>query len=119
MAHNQTGIFIGIKAFLPIGRELNEQLAALTMVKDAHESGDYSALLAAATVDDVKTQQITRRVEDTQKVPPAEDTAETSKPALSGPAETKPAETPADDADVPEFLKQAESKKKKTEKAEF
>lgn len=64
MAHNQTGIFIAIKAFLPTGKTLDEQFAALTIVKQAHESGDYSALLAAAQIDEVKTENKTRRVED-------------------------------------------------------
>lgn len=64
MAYNQTGIEISIKAFLPIGKTLDEQLEALTLVKTSHETGDYAALLAAAGIDGVKTVQKTRRIED-------------------------------------------------------
>jgi len=64
MAHNQTGISITIRAFLPMGKGLDEQYAALTIVKDAHASGDYAALLKAALIDDIKTEQKTRRVDD-------------------------------------------------------
>ena len=64
MAKNQTGIAIVIKAFLPTGSTIDEQFTALSIVKDAHASGDYTALLKAAKVDEVKTEQKTRRVED-------------------------------------------------------
>lgn len=63
MAHNQTGIAIVIKAFLPTGKTLDEQFTALSIVKDAHANGDYSTLLLAAQIDEVKTEQKTRRVE--------------------------------------------------------
>ena len=63
MATNQQGIAIIIKAFLPMGKALEDQLAALTLVKTAHETGDYAALLAAAHDVEVKTEQKTRRVE--------------------------------------------------------
>lgn len=63
MAHNQTGIAIVIKAFLPTGKTLDETFMALSIVKRAHESGDYAPLLAAAKVEEVKTEQKTRRVE--------------------------------------------------------
>lgn len=61
---NVSGIAIVIKAFLPTGKTLDEQFAALSIVKDAHASGDYSPLLAAAQIDEVKTEQKVRRVED-------------------------------------------------------
>lgn len=60
---NVTGIAIVVKAFLPTGKTLDEQFEALSIVKDAHTSGDYSKLLAAATIDEIKTEQRTRRVE--------------------------------------------------------
>lgn len=63
MAINQTGIAIVIKAFLPTGKTLDETFAALSIVKQAHETGDYAPLLAAAKVEEVKTEQKTRRVE--------------------------------------------------------
>lgn len=63
MATNQTGIAIVIKAFLPTGKTLDETFAALSIVKQAHETGDYAPLLAAASVEEVKTEQKTRRVE--------------------------------------------------------
>lgn len=60
---NQSGIAISIVAFLPTGKTLDEQYAALTIVKSAHETGDYSALLKASLDVQVKTEQKTRRVE--------------------------------------------------------
>ena len=63
MATNQQGIAIQIKAFLPTGKTIDEQFAALNIVKTAHETGDYAALLAAAQDVEVKTEAKTRRVE--------------------------------------------------------
>ena len=87
MATNQTGIAIIIKAFLPTGKTLDETYAALTVVKTAHETGDYAPLLAAAKIDEVKTEQKTCRVEDTPAGPvpaapaPAPDQAPAAEPA--------------------------------------
>jgi hypothetical protein len=64
MASNVSGIAITIRAFLPTGKTLDEQFEALSLVKAAHASGDYSALLEAAKIDEVKTEQKVRRVED-------------------------------------------------------
>lgn len=36
MAKNQSGIAIVIKAWLPLGKSLEEQIAALQLVQDAH-----------------------------------------------------------------------------------
>lgn len=63
MATNQTGIAIVIKAWLPAGKTLDEQFEALSIVKQAHATGDYAPLLAAASVEEVKTEQKTRRIE--------------------------------------------------------
>ena len=52
---NVKGIAITIRAFLPTGKTVDEQFAALSLVKDAHASGDYSALLKAAKIDEVKS----------------------------------------------------------------
>ncbi len=64
MAVNQSGIAISIKAFLPTGKTLDEAFNALSLVKAAHESGNYTALLAAAQIDEIKTEQKTRRIEN-------------------------------------------------------
>lgn len=64
MATNQTGIAIVIKAWLPTGKTLDEQLASLTLVKQAHETGDYAPLLSAAQIETVQTDSKTRRVEE-------------------------------------------------------
>lgn len=64
MATNQTGIAIIIKAWLPVSGPIKEQIASLQMVEAAHETGDYAELLKAASVEDIKTEQKTRRVED-------------------------------------------------------
>lgn len=59
---NQTGVAIVIKAFLPTGKSLDEQFNTLSLVKAAHESGDYTEVLKAAQIDEVKAEQKTRRV---------------------------------------------------------
>lgn len=116
MATNQTGIVIVIKAFLPTGKTIDEQLDNLNLVKAAHESGDYSAVLKAAHIDEVKAEQKTRRVED-QPQP------EQKQPATEGeqqqPERTEGEAGPSvatendenDDKDVPEFLKKGKNKK--------
>lgn len=64
MAHNQPGIAITIKAWLPSGKDLDAAHKALSIVKEAHETGNYATLLAAAQVEDVKTTMTQRRVEE-------------------------------------------------------
>ncbi|MDX8492931.1 hypothetical protein RFN29_15235 [Mesorhizobium sp. VK22B] len=114
---NQTGIAIVIKAFLPTGKSLDEQFAALSIVKTAHETSDYSALLKAASIEEVKTEQKTRRIEDQPQAPASganvhgigPDTGSEPNPDYKPEPEpeTKPEvkPEPADDADVPAFLK--------------
>jgi hypothetical protein len=63
MATNQNFIAITIKAALPTGKTLDEQFAALSIVKTAHETGDYAPLLAAAQDVQIRTEAKTRRVE--------------------------------------------------------
>lgn len=53
---------IKIKAYLPVGKSLEEAHAALTLAKTAQESGDYRELLNVATVLDVSVEQRTRRI---------------------------------------------------------
>ena len=65
MAKREKGIAIYIKGFLPHGDSVDEQLDALTLVKRAHESGDYSAVLAKSKIDEVKTTPTTRVADDT------------------------------------------------------
>lgn len=73
MARNQSGLSISIKAFLVLKpNDLNQNLSALTLAKEAHETGDYTALLAAASVDEVKVEQKSRRVDDEPVAPVAE-----------------------------------------------
>ena len=72
MAKNETGIAITIKAWLPTGKGLDEQFAALSLVKQAHSTGDYAPLLAAAKIEAVGTDSKTRRVEDSPPAAPAE-----------------------------------------------
>jgi len=64
MATNQTGISITIKAWLPVTGSISEQIAKLQMVEAAHTTGDYAELLKASSVEDIKTEQKTRRIED-------------------------------------------------------
>ena len=110
MAKNQTGIAIVIKAFLPTGATIDEQFAALSIVKDAHASGDYTALLKAAKVDEVKTEQKTRRVED-DPVTTAENTPEIpdAEQAKEEAPSTNTTETDLA-GEVPSFLKKGKGK---------
>jgi len=73
MAINQTGIAIVIKAFLPTGKTIDETYEALSLVKTAHETGDYSKVLAAASIDEIKAEQKTRRIEVEAEDQAAED----------------------------------------------
>ena len=77
MATNQSGIAISLKAFLPLGKTVEEQIAALTTVKTAHETGDYAFLLAAVHDIEVKTEQKTRRIEVAPAAPSTEPPAAT------------------------------------------
>lgn len=112
MAKNQTGIAIVIKAFLPTGSTIDEQFEALSIVKNAHASGDYTALLKAAKVEEVKTEQKTRRVDDEPQTAgeqqPGEQTGETAGEETS--QETPANEPEPDDGGVPEFLKKGKGK---------
>lgn len=109
---NQTGIAIVIKAFLPTGKSLDEQFAALSAVKTAHETGDYSELLKAATIEEVKTEQKTRRIGAPQTDGGTLDLSDTDLSSFDG-AQTEedvsdqPEHGTEDvaDADVPAFLK--------------
>lgn len=68
MAKNTSVIDITIKAFLPTGKTIDDQVKALTAVKEAHESGDYTELLKMATIENVKAKQVTRRIDDDESV---------------------------------------------------
>lgn len=107
---NQPGIAIVIKAFLPTGKTLAEQHAALSLVMKAHETGNYAPLLAAATVDEVKTENKTRRVEDTPAKTieglPAKNAASELEDDASGLKEAfDNVEPKGDTDDLPKFLK--------------
>lgn len=111
---NVNGIAIVIKAFMPTGKTLDEQFAALSAVEAAHETGDYASLLANAKIEEVKTEQKTRRVEaraagEQPKTGDEQTDIEdfTNKTTTDGPTPT-PA---ADDADVPAFLKEGKKGK--------
>ncbi len=58
---------IKIKAHLPVGKSLEEAHAALTLAKEAQETGDYATLLAAASILDVSVEQRTRRILNTEE----------------------------------------------------
>lgn len=95
---NQAGIQITIKAWLPTGKTIDEQFEALSIVKNAHASGDYAALLTASKIEAVQTEQKTRRMDDE----PA--TAQATSGNQQGDADTsEPAEddAPADPSDEP------------------
>lgn len=125
MAVNQTGIAITIKAWLPTGKTFDEQFEALSLVKDAHATGDYSKVLAASKIDEVKAEQKVRRIEVETEItagsgdmyadigaekpepePEPELTAAEPEPEALATAPNEP-----DDADVPEFLKKTKKTK--------
>lgn len=58
---------IKIKAIFPVGKSIEEAHEALTLAKEAQESGDYSNLLASSTVLDVTVEQRTRRISNTEE----------------------------------------------------
>lgn len=105
MATHVSGIAITIKAFLPTGKTLDEQFTALSLVKEAHASGDYSAVLKAANIDEVKAEQKTRRVEEK---PPAQPQQEDDKGEDDGgipSSDIAGLDGAGDDDPRPDFLK--------------
>lgn len=127
MAIHQTGIAIVIKGFLPMGSSIDEQFQALSIVKAAHESGDYSKLLKVAHDVEVKTENKTRRVEkpyelklvgdeelanalNADEADQRSELMQAFDPANELADEVAPAAEPGDEA-VPEFLKAGKGKK--------
>lgn len=109
MAKNVTGIAITIKAFLPTGKSVDEQFAALSVVKEAHETGDYSKVLTSAMIDEVKSEQKTRRIAD-DPAPTAPEPEPAAEPEKVERAPVLPDPAPKDE-DVPEFLKKGSKTK--------
>jgi hypothetical protein len=61
MANNVNVLEIKIKAYLPVGKTIEEAHDALTLARYAQENNDYSELLATATILEVTVDQKTRR----------------------------------------------------------
>lgn len=87
---NQSGIAIKIEMFLPTGATIEEAYTALSMVRDATETGDYTSVLAAAKMDSIVIKQVNRRTEVVEPTPVAELLPEGT-----------PGEHAADNADAP------------------
>lgn len=94
MAKTKQIIDLGIKAHIPIAGGIDEQAEVLNMLKDAHKTGDYSAVLARATIDGVKAETKRRRFDAAEPAAKPEPQAET---------QTEP--SGEDDVEIPEFLK--------------
>lgn len=102
MATNQTGIAIVIRAFLPTGKTVEEHHAALTMMMKAHETKDYSEVLKASDISDVKAEPKTRRIETDE---PASDEPAAAPTDDSGLTDAFNAVEPAGPIDEPEPAK--------------
>ena len=63
MAHVNV-LEIKIKAHLQVGKTIEEAHDALTLAREAMETGSYSTLLASATILDVTVDQKTRRIQN-------------------------------------------------------
>jgi len=61
---NQNVLEIKIKAHLVVGKSLDEAHEALSIAKNAQETGDYTDLLRHAKVLEVTVDQRTRRIAD-------------------------------------------------------
>lgn len=114
MAINQQGIAITIKAWLPTGKTLDEQLASLTLVKQAHASGDYAPLLGAAQIEAVQTDSKTRRVGEAS-VP--EPTIENPTPAATDDAMAERPSLTEEDGTVTEPAAEPEEPKRRSRAA--
>lgn len=75
MAKHVTGIAITIKAFISTGKTLDTQFAAMSAIREAHATGDYSTVLKIAKIDEVKSEQKTRRMEIEEAATDAPQTA--------------------------------------------
>lgn len=75
---NVRGIVISVKAFLPLTGSLDQQIEALTAVKEANASGNYLDLFKSAgiVIDEVKAEEKTRRVAATEAAPATEGNAD-------------------------------------------
>jgi len=115
---NQTGIAIVVKAFLPTGKTLDEQFNALSIVKTAHETGDYAPLLAAASVEEVRAEQKTRRIDDPVEPSPEPQTEPEPQPETAD-ADAEPEQAAFDtgDGDGDGDQEPAEQKKRSGQKA--
>ncbi|MDX0262444.1 hypothetical protein GOC60_14775 [Sinorhizobium meliloti] len=103
---NQNGIFIVLKAWLPVTGSISEQIAKLQMVEKAHASGDYAELLGAAKVEEIKTEQKTRRIEDEPAAPTETEDASGLKQEFDNVPPVGDIDAdPVDPAAVPKFLK--------------
>ncbi|WP_026793170.1 hypothetical protein [Pleomorphomonas oryzae] len=131
MAKHVQIIALAIKGYIIVDRDMGKQLEALTALRDAHTSGDYSKVIAMATIDAVKAEQKSRRFDDAPAIEPGEnshgsqtedaDALEMHDPSKGEPGYPEPSEEiiydaanasdgpqdagPNDDEDVPAFLK--------------
>lgn len=115
---NQTGISINIKAFIETGRSVEAQFHALSTLKLAHETGDYSEALKLAIIDEVKSEIKTRRDPNKPSVTPADErqldietytTTTPSQAQTSLPADDVPPGEEFTDDDVPAFLRRGDA----------
>ena len=64
MATNTNVLEIKIKAQLPVGKNLADAFAAMSLAVEAQKTGNYADLLAAATILEVSVDQRNRRITD-------------------------------------------------------
>lgn len=114
---NQTGIAIVVKAFLPTGKTMDEQFNALSIVKTAHETGDYAPLLAAASVEEVKAEQKTRRIDDPVEPSPEPQAEQQTEPETTAAADAEPEQAAFDTGNGGGDREPAEQKKRSGQKA--
>jgi hypothetical protein len=82
---NKTGIAITIKAFIETGKDMASQFKAMSAVMSAKDSGDYNELFKLVTVEEMKSEQVTRRAATVAA------TTTATAPATTAPADTSAA----------------------------
>lgn len=108
----KNGVIITLKAFFPIGGSVDEQLAALSKIKKAHEEGAYVALLLDAIIEKVAVSEPTRkRFADDDGQADIED-AVASAPQADDPDTSS--EPPSEGEDEPPAFVRDESRRRKS-----
>lgn len=105
MAKNKTVIALSINAHIVIEGGIDKQAEALNLVKEAHETGNYSKVLAVATIDAVKAEMRRRRFETEAASTAPQPPAEAGNTPVIDAGNTPDPSADIDEKDIPAFIR--------------